>query len=50
MPNPLRAKSLNPDGSGSLCNFVPELCVRTVEANGQMIDAHSGSLLVLSFF
>jgi hypothetical protein len=29
MPNPLCAKSLNPDASGSLCNFVSELSRRT---------------------
>jgi len=34
MPNPLCAKSLNPDACGSLCNFVSELSRRT----RQMID------------
>jgi len=34
MPNPLRAKSLNPDASGSVSNLASELSRRTK----QMID------------
>jgi|GraSoi2013_100cm_1033763.scaffolds.fasta_scaffold45880_3 hypothetical protein len=37
MPDPLRAKSQNPDASGSLCNFVSELSRRT----RQVIDLSS---------